>query len=155
MNLDSDVAQIEKTYASLIDATDPNMKPFFAHKGKLLMYHGWSDQAIAPLNSVHYYESVVKNLGGEKKASADVRLFMVPGMAHCGGGEGPNDFDKMTAIQQWVEQGKAPETMIASHADRSGTVDRTRPLCVYPKVAKYNGSGSTDEAANFTCALPQ
>jgi feruloyl esterase len=154
MNLSSDVAQIEKTYASLIDATDPNMKAFFAHKGKLLMYHGWSDQAIAPLNSVYYYESVVKNLGGEKKAADDVRLFMVPAMAHCAGGEGPNDFDKMTAIQQWVEQGKAPEMMIASHADRSGTVDRTRPLCVYPRVARYNGSGSTDEAANFTCALP-
>ena len=111
MNLDSDVAQIEKTvrHAS-IDATDPNMKPFFAHKGKLLMYHGWSDQAIAPLNSVNYYESVVKNLGGEAKASDDIRLFMVPAMAHCAGGEGPNDFDKMTAIQDWVEQGKAPET---------------------------------------------
>jgi feruloyl esterase len=153
MNLDSDVALIEKTYAGLIDATDPNMKPFFAHKGKLLMYHGWSDQAIAPLNSVHYYESVVKNLGGEKKASDDVRLFMVPAMGHCGGGEGPNDFDKMTAIQNWVEQGKAPETMIASHSTK-GVEDRTRPLCVYPKVAKYKGSGSTDDAANFTCAMP-
>jgi feruloyl esterase len=154
MNLDGDVAQIEKTYGTLIDATDPNMKPFFAHHGKLLLYHGWSDQAIAPENSVNYYKSVVKNLGGEAKASNDVRLFMVPAMAHCGGGEGPNDFDKMTAIQQWVEQGKAPDTMIASHTDKSGTVDRTRPLCVYPKVAKYKGSGSTDDASNFTCALP-
>jgi feruloyl esterase len=153
MNLDSDVALIEKTYATLIDATDPNMKAFFAHKGKLLMYHGWSDQAIAPLNSVHYYESVVKNLGGEKKASDDIRLFMVPAMAHCGGGEGPNDFDRMTAIQSWVEQGKAPETMIASHSTK-GVVDRTRPLCVYPKVAKYKGSGSSDDAANFTCTMP-
>ncbi len=155
MNLDSDVVQIDKTYETLINATDPNMKAFFAHKGKLLMYHGWSDQLIAPLNSIDYYSKVVKNLGGQAKASDDVRLFMVPGMAHCGGGEGPNDFDKMTAIQQWVEQGKAPETMIASHADRSGTVDRTRPLCVYPKVATYKGSGNTDDAANFTCALPQ
>ncbi len=153
MNLDTDVAQIEKTYGNLIDATNPNLHAFFGHNGKLLMYHGWSDQAIAPGNSVNYYESVVKNLGGEAKASNDVRLFMVPGMGHCAGGEGPNDFDKMTAIQQWVEQGKAPEVMIASHATK-GTVDRTRPLCAYPKVAKYNGSGSTDEAANFTCALP-
>jgi Tannase and feruloyl esterase len=154
MNLTTDVANIDKAYGNLIDATNPNMKPFFAHNGKLLMYHGWSDQAIAPGNSVHYYESVVKNLGGEAKASKDIRLFMVPAMAHCGGGEGPNDFDKMTAIQDWVEHGQAPETMLASHATRSGAVDRTRPLCVYPKVAKYNGSGSTDEAANFTCALP-
>jgi feruloyl esterase len=154
MNLDSDVALLDKTEDGSIDAMDPNMKPFFARKGKLLMYHGWSDQLIAPMNSINYYSSVVKNLGGEKKASNDVRLFMVPGMAHCGGGEGPNDFDKVTAIQQWVEQGKAPEVMIASHTDKAGTVDRTRPLCVYPKVAKYKGSGSTDDAANFTCALP-
>jgi feruloyl esterase len=92
-------------------------------------------------------------LGGEKKSLEDIRLFMEPGMGHCGGGEGPNDFDKMTAIVDWVEHGKAPEMMIASHSTK-GTVDRTRPLCVYPKVAKYKGSGSTDEAANFTCALP-
>jgi len=154
MNLTTDVANIEKTYGSLIDATNPNMKPFFAHHGKLLMYHGWSDQAIAPGNSVNYYESVVRNLGGPAKASNDVRLFMVPAMAHCGGGEGPNDFDKMTAIQDWVEHGQAPATMIASRITRSGTVERTRPLCVYPKIAKYKGSGSTDDAANFTCALP-
>jgi len=155
MNLDSDVALLDKTEDGSIDAMDTNMKPFFAHKGKLLMYHGWSDQLIAPENSIHYYSSVVKNLGGAKKASNDVRLFMVPGMAHCGGGEGPNDFDKVAAIQQWVEQGKAPETMIASHLDKTGIADRTRPLCVYPKVARYNGTGSTDDAANFTCVLPQ
>lgn len=154
MNLTSDVANIEKSYGSLIDATNPNMKPFFAHNGKLLMYHGWSDQAIAPGNSVNYYKSVVKNLGGEAKASNDIRLFMVPAMAHCGGGEGPNDFDKMTAIQNWVEHSQAPETMIASRLTRSGKVERTRPLCVYPKVAKYKGSGSIDDAANFSCALP-
>ena len=154
MNLTSDVANIEKAYGNLIDATNPNMKPFFAHNGKLLMYHGWSDQAIAPGNSVNYYESVLQNLGGAAKASNDIRLFMVPAMAHCGGGEGPNDFDKMTAIQNWVEHGQAPETIIASRVDRSGTVERTRPLCVYPKVAKYKGSGSIDDAANFTCSNP-
>jgi feruloyl esterase len=154
MNLDSDIKQIEKTYGTLIDATDPDMKPFFAHKGKLLMYHGWSDPAIPPGNSVNYYKSVVKNLGGEAKASDDIRLFMAPAMAHCGGGEGPNLFDQMSTIQQWVEQDKAPEVMMASHADRAGSVDRTRPLCPYPQVAKYKGSGSTDEAANFGCALP-
>ncbi|HUA21251.1 MAG TPA: tannase/feruloyl esterase family alpha/beta hydrolase [Bryobacteraceae bacterium] len=154
MNLDSDVKAIEKTYGSLIDATNPDMQPFFSHQGKLLMYHGWSDQAIAPVNSVNYYKSVVKNLGGEAKASDDIRLFMVPGMAHCAGGEGPNDFDKMTAIRNWVEDGKAPEVMIAARKDRSGAVVRTRPLCPYPQVAKYKGSGSIDEAQNFACALP-
>ena len=154
MNLDTDVAAIEKTYGTLIDATDPNMKPFFSHKGKLLLYHGWNDQAIAPLNTVNYYSNVVKNLGGEAKAADDVRLFMVPGMTHCAGGEGPNDFDKMTAIQDWVEHGKAPEILIASHST-NGAVDRTRPLCVYPKVAKYKGSGSIDDAANFSCEKPK
>jgi feruloyl esterase len=154
MNLDSDVALLDKTENGSIDAMDPNMKPFFAHKGKLLMYHGWSDQLIAPMNSINYYSSVVKNLGGDKKAADDIRLFMVPGMAHCGGGEGPNTFDQVGAIQQWVEQGKAPEQMIASHSDK-GTVDRTRPLCPYPQVAHYKGTGSTDDAANFTCASPQ
>jgi feruloyl esterase len=154
MNLDSDVALLDKTEDGSIDAMDPNMKPFFAHKGKLLLYHGWSDQLIAPRNSINYYSSVVKNLGGEKKASNDVRLFMVPGMAHCGGGEGPNTFDQVGAIQQWVEQGQAPEQMIASHVEK-GTVDRTRPLCPYPQVARYKGTGSTDDAANFTCAAGQ
>ena len=154
MNLTTDVAAIDKSYGNLIDATNPNMKPFFAHNGKLLLYHGWSDQAIAPGNTVNYYHSVLKNLGGEAKASNDVRLFMVPAMAHCGGGEGPNTFDKMTAIQDWVEHGKAPEVMIASRVSRSGAVERTRPLCTYPKVAKYKGSGSIDDAANFTCELP-
>ncbi len=79
---------------------------------------------------------------------------MVPGMAHCGGGEGPNTFDQVGAIQQWVEQGQAPEQMIASHVEK-GTVDRTRPLCPYPQVARYKGTGSTDDAANFTCAAGQ
>jgi len=153
MNLDTDVAAIEKTYGSLIDATDPNLRAFFAHNGKLLMYHGWADQAIAPGNSINYYSSVLKNLGGTGLASNDIRLFMVPGMGHCAGGEGPNDFDKMTAIQNWVEHARAPDVMIASHATH-GSIDRTRPLCVYPKVAKYKGTGSTDDAANFICANP-
>jgi feruloyl esterase len=78
---------------------------------------------------------------------------MVPGMGHCGGGEGPNVFDKMAVVTKWVEEGKAPDMVIASHAT-DGKVDRTRPLCPYPKVAKYKGSGSTDEAANFSCAAP-
>ena len=81
---------------------------------------------------------------------ASVRLFMVPGMAHCRGGEGPNTFDAVTALEQWVERGKAPDQMLASHA-ANGVVDRTRPLCPYPQLAAYKGSGSIDEAANFSC----
>jgi feruloyl esterase len=153
MNPDTDTALADKNDNGLIDAVDPNLKPFFSHKGKLLMYHGWSDQLIAPGNSVNYYESVAKKMGGALKTAAEIRLFMVPGMAHCAGGEGPNTFDMVSAMEQWVEQGHAPEQIIASHS-QNGTVDRTRPLCPYPQVARYKGSGSIDEAANFTCAAP-
>jgi len=117
------------------------------------MYHGWSDPVIVPMVSVNYYNRVVAAMGGADKTRIFVRLFMVPGMGHCGNGTGPNAFDKVGVIEQWVEHGKAPEVLIASHSDK-GTVDRTRPLCVYPKVAKYKGTGSIDDAANFTCALP-
>jgi feruloyl esterase len=87
-------------------------------------------------------------------AKQDMRLFMVPGMQHCRGGEGPNVFDMMPAISEWAEGGKPPAEVIAAHKTKEGTVDRTRPLCPYPQIAKYKGSGSIDEAANFVCAMP-
>jgi feruloyl esterase len=90
----------------------------------------------------------------EKSAQEFVRLFMAPGMLHCGNGPGPNTFDMLTALENWVEKGIAPESVIASHAT-DGVVDRTRPLCVYPKVAVYTGSGSTNDYANFRCQLPR
>jgi feruloyl esterase len=151
MNPDTDTALADKLDNGLINATDPNLKPFFSHKGKLIMYHGWSDQLIAPGNSVNYYNSVVEKMGDSSKTSGEIRLFMVPGMAHCAGGEGPNTFDMVSALEQWVEKGKAPEQIVASHS-QNGAVDRTRPLCPYPQVARYKGSGSIDDAANFTCA---
>ena len=95
----------------------------------------------------------MKALGGAAKTTESVRLFMVPGMGHCGGGEGPNTFDMVSALEQWVEHGKAPTEIIASHST-NGVVDRTRPLCPYPQVATYKGTGSTDEAANFVCKAP-
>jgi feruloyl esterase len=152
-NPDTDTALADKIDNGLINATDPNLTPFFSHKGKLIMYHGWSDQLIAPGNSLNYYDSVAKKMGGALKTADEIRLFMVPGMAHCGGGEGPNNFDMVSAMEQWVEQGKAPEQIIASHS-QNGTVDRTRPLCPYPQVARYKGTGSIDDASNFTCAAP-
>jgi feruloyl esterase len=151
LNLDKDVENADKIDNHLNNATDPNLKPFFGHKGKLLMYHGWSDQLIAPQNSINYYNSVVKSVGNSAKDS--MKLFMAPGMQHCNGGPGPSSFDAVTLMEQWVEQGKAPEKMIASHSTQ-GTVDRTRPLCTYPQIAQYNGSGSTDDAANFSCKAP-
>ena len=153
LNFDSDITFADKVDGGLNNAINPNLIPFFSRGGKLLMYHGWNDALITPGNSVNYFHSVVKVMGGPAKTAGSLRLFMVPGMDHCRGGDGPNDFDVMGAIVPWVEQGKAPEQMIASHSTK-GKVDRTRPLCPYPRVAKYKGTGSTDEAANFACARP-
>ena len=153
LNFDSDVDRAIETDKGTLTAADPNLKPFFGHGGKLLMYHGWSDQRVPPLLTINYYNKVVDTLGGEATTRDSLRLFMVPGMAHCGGGEGPNTFDTLTALDRWVEKGQAPTQIIASHST-NGVVDRTRPLCPYPQVAKYKGSGSIDEASNFACKAP-
>jgi feruloyl esterase len=116
------------------------------------MYHGWADPGIAPMTSVNYYQSVLAKVGAAK-ASNSIRLFMVPGMGHCAGGDGTSTFDALGALDQWVERGKAPDSIAASRV-RAGVTDRTRPLCAYPAVATYKGSGSTDDAANFTCKAP-
>jgi feruloyl esterase len=143
----------DKKIGSIVNAIDPNLKPFETHGGKLIMYHGWSDPLIAPMNSVNYYNSVVaamgKGLGGTQEF---FRLFMVPGMGHCQGGPGPNSMDGLTSLEQWREQGKAPDKIIASHSTK-GVVDATRPLCPHPQVAIYKGTGDTNDAANFTCGL--
>jgi feruloyl esterase len=93
---------------------------------------------------------VQEALGGADKVANNIRLFMMPGMGHCSGGEGPNTFDKVATLEHWVEDGKAPDSIVASHAT-AGKVDRTRPLCAYPETAKYKGTGSIDDAANFVC----
>jgi feruloyl esterase len=149
-DFDKDVARSNEPENVVMNATDPNLSAFFAHNGKLLLYHGWSDPNISVLSTIQYYESVVDTMGGAAKTSGNVRLFLEPGMGHCGGGEGPNVFDKVGAMEQWVEKKQAPERMVASHLT-NGKVDRTRPLCPYPQVAQYKGSGSIDDAANFVC----
>ena len=153
-NFDSDVVRAEETDGGTINALNPDLKPFIDRGGKLIQYHGWSDPQISPGNSTQYYTRVLEALGSAGKIENSYRLFMAPGMGHCGGGEGPNSFDMLGALEQWVEHGKAPDQILASHSV-NGVVDRTRPLCPFPQVAVYKGTGSTDEAANFECKAPR
>ncbi len=155
---DSDVDFMDAKLGALFNATDPNLSAFKARGGKLIQYHGWSDPDITPLNSIHYYESVVQFMAhggnhGSRDTRVFYRLFMVPGMQHCTGGPGPSSFNMVEPLDQWVERGTAPEQIIASHLT-NGAVDRTRPLCAYPYEARWKGTGSTDKAENFTCTLP-
>ena len=142
-----------------IDAADPDLRPLRDRGGKLIVYHGWSDADISPLASIDYFESVVSELGagkGTEQAREEVqsffRLFMVPGMGHCRGGPGPDRFDALTALERWVEEGVAPERIIASKVV-DGTIVRERPLCAYPEEARWTG-GSIDEEKSFVCVVP-
>jgi feruloyl esterase len=140
-----------KDWASKANATSTDLDRFRRRGGKLLMTYGWADQILQPLMGVDYYERVAKRYG--KRTGDFARLFMIPGMTHCSGGNGTDRFDAMSPLIDWVERGKAPATLAASRVVENRTV-RTRPLCPYPQVARYSGKGSIDEAANFSCAAP-
>ncbi len=164
---DRDVAYAD-TKVAAANATSSDLSAFRVRGGKILMYSGWADPTGPPMDAVNYYKRVEEASGGRQQTQSFFRLFMVPGMAHCGGGPGPNFFggfgpeasppeiqrdpehDVLSALVQWVEQGVAPDHIVASHIS-NGKTDRTRPLCPYPNVEHWNGLGNTDEAKNFTC----
>jgi feruloyl esterase len=148
-------AQLADEKVGYNDAINPDLSAFKARGGKLLIYHGWNDGgsggAISPLNSINYYSSVLNKMG--RNQGNWLRLFMVPGMAHCGGGPGPNQFNILAALERWRESGAAPDQIIASRVTNN-RVDMTRPLCPFPEISTYKGVGSTNDATNFVCKRP-
>ena len=151
-NPDRDIPVLEKQLGPTLDAANPDLHPFEARGGKLIMYHGWADPLLSPYNTLDYYSHVVQTMGGPQATDRFLRLFMVPGMEHCRGGPGPDTFNAVASLDEWVEHGAPPERIVASYKGNDGkTVERTRPLCRYPQVARYKGTGSTDEAASFDC----
>jgi hypothetical protein len=165
-NFDKDLKLADGKAGKALNATDPNLKPFLDRKGKLILYHGWSDAAIPAPSTIRYYDNVAAKMGS-RQTDSFVRLFLAPGMQHCGGGPGPNSFGQVPgaqhdpehdigkAMEHWVEDGVAPERIIATKykydLNPASGVVRTRPLCAYPLAARYQGTGSKDDAANFAC----
>ena len=165
--LERDLKTADDKLARVLNATDPDLGGFRRRGGKLIVYHGWSDAAISPLSAIAYYDSVKAKMG-VAEADEFVRLFMLPGVQHCDGGPGPTGWtgtsalrkdaqhDVEAALERWVEEGVAPVQIIAAKyetgSDPASGVVRTRPLCPYPQVARYKGSGSPDDAGSFTCA---
>ena len=167
--LGRDVKIADDKMGAALNAADPDLSGFKKRGGKLILYHGWSDAAIPAQSIINYYHAVSAKIGANATDSF-IRLYMVPGMQHCGGGAGPNSFGQepgatgdpqhniASALEQWVEDGAAPGAIIATKyktgANPASGVIRTRPLCPYPQTAQWKGAGSTDEAANFICAAP-
>ena len=165
--LEAGLKAAEEKTASALDAVDPDLRPFKARGGKLILYHGWNDPAIPALNTVNYYQNVIARIG-QVSVDAFVRLYMVPGMQHCDNGPGTDSFGQVgrlsfddsqhsvsAALVEWVEKGVAPSTIIASKfaGDDNHKAVMTRPLCAYPQAAKYKGKGDTNDAGNFMCEM--
>lgn len=147
-DFDKDPLRLTKA-AAMLNPRNPDLSKLQKRGGKIVQYSGWGDQQVNPLPGIDYYESVSKRLGAEP-TRAFYRLFMVPGMYHCNGGPGCGTVDWLSVVMDWVEKGAAPDRIIGSHLEK-GVATRTRPLCPYPLVARYTGSGSVDDAANFAC----
>ena len=148
--LSTDLPRALRVDDGIINHLDPNLQGFFDAGGKLLMYHGWSDPQVPPLATIAYFNAVLKATNESRRGSA-IELYLQPGVNHCWGGDGPDLFDAVGALDHWMRDGRAPARITAAHMSDKG-VNRTRPLCPYPQVAKYMGSGSIDQAENFRCA---
>jgi len=182
LNFDSDIKLADDKFGPILNSTNPDLRRFQARGGKMIQYHGWADDAVAPVDSINYYESVISFMqaqarGGHdsnslRRTQAFYRLFMVPGMGHCSGGPGADDFgnkpgvppptldaehDVVSALDKWVESNVPPERIIATkYKDGAPAkdIERTHLLCPYPQVAEWTGQGGTDNAANFVCKQP-
>ena len=143
--------QSVEEFSDVIATDNPDLTGFRDRGGRLVMWHGQADPLIYPGGSIDYYNHVTERMGGASKTAEFLRLFLAPGVGHCGGGAGPPPTGQLTAVINWVENGKAPETLAAVRRDQAGAIVRSRPLCQYPRVARYKGEGSTDDAANFAC----
>jgi feruloyl esterase len=159
-DFDRDVELVDAKLYGVLNAVDPDLRPFKTSGGKLIVYHGWNDPGVMPKQTLHFYDSIVeyagKATGGDGKAATDdyLRLFMMPGMGHCAGGTGPDQADWMSSIAGWVERGEAPTRIVARKQD-AGKAVMTRPLCPHPQVAVYKGKGDTNDERNFECAVPK
>lgn len=159
-DLDRDYAHANSTTGRLIDADNPDLRAFFRRGGKLLMYAGWIDPAISTQSTIDQYDAI-RTRAGDAHAD-DVRLFVAAGMSHCSGGTGPNVFDAVGALDRWVATDEAPQQMIATKYNNDlfgllglpATVERTRPICAWPRRVTYNGVGPVEDAASFTCEAP-
>ena len=149
-HFDTDLDRTARAERGVLNASNPDLVPFFRRGGKLIQYHGWSDPQIAPGISVEYYKAVLSASQAFAAVSDSYRLFMVPGMGHCTGGDGVSTFDALSALETWVEGGKAPVQIVATRV-QNGAVERSRPLCPYPQIARFKGSGDPNDAANFAC----
>ena len=141
-----------KRWAAILDADNPDISKFTKRNGRLILWHGWADPALNPLATIDYYQNVVRR---GARARQSVRLFMEPGVLHCGEGPGPSDVPWNEVITDWVEKGHAPEQVMATKFAESRRVVRTRPLCAFPRRAVYNGTGNADDAASFACQAPR
>jgi len=150
---DRDIPELEARYDDMLGATNPDLRAFAEQGGKLILWHGWTDPSIPAMNTVGYMQTVEDEMGSDS-VDEFVRVYMAPGVNHCGGGVGPDQWDMLTPLVRWREEGVAPDSIIASSINEQGEATRTRPLCPSPQVARYDGQGDPDNAASFTCVAP-